>query len=195
MASATSPMEKILNNSGLVHLAENIFGNFDAEKLNVCKQINQSLKQILANPNFWLKKFTALSKANQKDWIEAIQSVKNTDKENAISSYLQWKLKKDALVDLPCYSSPVVQFDFRKRISKICFNWSLSDKGTETVKILAPLTDNPNAPDNDGWTPIQGAVANGHKKIVKILEFCKTSKKRKAGASSAKPNKKRAKKV
>ena len=42
MASPTSPMEKILNNPGLVHLAENIFGNFDAEKLNVCKQINQS---------------------------------------------------------------------------------------------------------------------------------------------------------
>ena len=169
MASPTSPMEKILNNPGLVHLAENIFGNFDAEKLNVCKQINQSLKQILANPNFWLKKFTALSKANQKDWIEAIQSVKNTDKENAISSYLQWKLKKDALLDLPCYSSPVVQFDFRKRIRKIFGKRSLSNKGTEIVKILAPLTDNPNAPDQYGETPILWAACNGYTEIVKIL--------------------------
>ena len=125
MASATSPMEKILNNPGLVDLAENIFGNFDTEKLNVCKQINQSSKQVLANPNFWLKKFAALSKVNQKNWVKVIQSVKNTDKKSAISSYLQWKLKEDALVDLPCYSSPVVQDDFRKRIRESCTKYCL----------------------------------------------------------------------
>ena len=37
-----SPLEKILNNPGLVHLAENIFGNLDDENLDVCGQINQS---------------------------------------------------------------------------------------------------------------------------------------------------------
>ena len=66
---------------------------------------------------------------------------------------------------------------------------------TEILKILVPLTDNPNAPNNDGRTPIYWAAFYDHTEIVKILEFCKTSKKRKAGASSAKPNKKRAKKV
>ena len=40
---------------------------------------------------------------------------------------------------------------------------------TEIVKILAPLTDNPNAPDEDGWTPIHRAADNGHIEIVKIL--------------------------
>ena len=34
---------------------------------------------------------------------------------------------------------------------------------------MVPLTDNPNAPDKDGETPIHWAAYNGHKEIVKIL--------------------------
>ena len=40
---------------------------------------------------------------------------------------------------------------------------------TEIVKILAPLTDNPNAPDENGRTPIHWAAYYGHTEIVKIL--------------------------
>ena len=40
---------------------------------------------------------------------------------------------------------------------------------TEIVKILAPLTDNPNAPDKSGETSIYWAAQNGHTEIVKIL--------------------------
>ena len=40
---------------------------------------------------------------------------------------------------------------------------------TEIVKILAPLTDNPNAPNKDGKTPIYLAAWNGHTEIVNIL--------------------------
>ena len=40
---------------------------------------------------------------------------------------------------------------------------------TEIVKILAPLTENPNAPDRNGYTPIICAAHNGHTEIVKIL--------------------------
>ena len=42
MISETSLMEKILDNPGLVHLAENIFENLHNENLKVCEQINQS---------------------------------------------------------------------------------------------------------------------------------------------------------
>ena len=137
-------MEKILNNPGLVDLVENIFGNLDDEKLKICEQINQSSKQILANPNFWLRKFTALSNKNQTDWLKAIQSVKNTDKANAIRSYLQWILKKEEgiLMDLPCYSSPAVQDDFRKRLREICKWENFFDESMKIVTLLAPLTDN-----------------------------------------------------
>ena len=97
-------MEKIINNPGLQHLAEKVFWNLDVEDLKICGQINQSCKQILENPMFWLRKFECLSKESQKDWIKIIQSVKNSNYEKFIVSYLQWNLKKEvAMVDLPCF--------------------------------------------------------------------------------------------
>ena len=113
-------MEEIFTNPGLQHLAENVFWNLDAEDLKNCAHINQSCKQILQNPIFCLRKFEHLSKENQNDWIKAIQSVKSSSEGIAIISYLQWNWKKDALVDLPCYSSPAVQDDFRKEIWESC---------------------------------------------------------------------------
>ena len=135
--------EKILNNPGLQHLAENFFDNLKFEDLDICREINQSSKQILDhqmdNPMFLLRKLRGLSKENQKDWIKVIESVKNAKKEKAISAYLQWNLKKRRK-DFPCYSSPAVQDDFRKRIMKICEKcWQLSDEDMEIVKFLAPL--------------------------------------------------------
>ena len=146
-------METIISNPGLQHLAEEVFWNLDVVDLKICAQINQSCKQILKNPIFCLRKFEHLSKKNREDWIKVIQSVKNSDKGIAIISYLQWNLKKEALVDLPCYSNPDVQDDFRKRIRESCNKWFRTDEDIEIVKILAPLTANPNAPNNDGETP------------------------------------------
>ena len=161
-----NPMENFLNNPGLAHLADNIFDNLDFEDIKVCRDINQSSQQKLDNPLFWLRKFGGLSNKNQKDWIKVIQSVKNSDKERAIVSYLQWNLKKDVLVDLPCYTSPAVQDEFRKKIWECCEKQESSDENTEIVKILAPLTNNPNAPNEYGKTPIYWAARNGHTEIV-----------------------------
>ena len=113
-------MENIVSNPGLQHLAENVFWNLSIDDLKICAQLNQTCKQILQNPLFCLRKFDGFSKNNQKDWIKVIQSINNSDKGIAIISYLQWNLKKEALVDLPCYSSPAVQDDFRKEIWESC---------------------------------------------------------------------------
>ena len=94
-------MEKIFNNPGLQQLAEKVFWNLDVADLKICVKINQSCKQILQNPIFCLAKFENLSKENKKEWIEAIQSVKTSDKGIAIISYLQWNLKKE-VVDPTC---------------------------------------------------------------------------------------------
>ena len=89
-------------------------------------------------------------------------------------SYLQWELKKEDLVDLPCYSSPAIQKDFRERIWQKCkkSRWESSDEDTEIVKIMAPLTDNlnstvdeelePYASHYQGLTPIHEAAIRGH---------------------------------
>ena len=162
-------MENIVKNPGLQHLAEKVFWNLVVEDLRNCAQINQSCQQILQNPIFWLRKFKHLSMENKNCWIKAIQSVKNSDKVIAIISYLRWNLKKEALMDLPCYTSPAVQDDFRMRIREICEKRKSSNEDLETVKILASLIDNPNAQNKNGWTPIHYASLKGHKEIVKIL--------------------------
>ena len=97
-----------------------------------------------------------------------IQSMKNSEKEKAIISYLQWNLKKEA-VDLPCISSHDVQDDFRNKIWKIYVQTQLSDEDTEIVKILVPLTDNPNAQNDFGETPIFWSAINGNIEMIKIL--------------------------
>ena len=176
-------MENIVSNPGLQHLAENIFWNLNVKNLKICGLINQSCQQILDNPMFWLRKFEHLSKANQKDWIKVIQSETNSEKKRAIIAYLQWNLKKfekpkavisqnlelEKMKNLPCYSNPDVQEDFKKRIREICEKEEISDQDIEIVKILAPLTDNPNAPVKLGKTPIYWAACKGYTEIVKIL--------------------------
>ena len=71
---------------------------------------------------------------------------------NHIVSYLRWNLKNKNLLSLPqnllCYTSPVVQSELRQIIYQAAQNGS-----TKIVEILAPLTDNPNAPDEEGRTP------------------------------------------
>ena len=161
-------MEKIICNPGLQHLAEQIFWNLDVEDLKICAKINQYCKQILQNPIFALRKFENLSKKNRLDWTKVIQLVKNSDKGIAIIAYLKWNLNKK-IVDLPCYSSPGVQDDFRKKLLECCKKTDSSDEDIEIFKILAPLTGNPNAQDESGETPINWAAVEGHTKIVKIL--------------------------
>ena len=156
-------MEKILNNPGLQHLAENVLMNLNVEDLKIVAQINQSCKQILETPMFWLKKIGGrLSKENQRGWIKIIQSMRgNSKKIKSIISYLQWNLKKEASIDLPYYTSPAVQIDFGKKIFEICEKEERSsDEDIEIVKILAPLTENPIAPNKYGNTPIHTAAQN-----------------------------------
>ena len=126
LQSLASNMEKIINNPGLQHLAEKVFWNLDVENLKKCAKINHSCKQILKNPLFCLRNFNGLSKVNQNEWIEAIQSVNNSDKGIAIISYLRnlfpsWgNLKKNAIVDLPCFTSNTTQDEFRKKVRECC---------------------------------------------------------------------------
>ena len=43
---------------------------------------------------------------------------------------------------------------------------------TEIVKILAPLSKNPNAPDKHGRTPINFAAQNGHINVQSFKYTC-----------------------
>ena len=67
-------------------------------------------------------------------------------------------------IDVPIYTNLTVQNEFCDQI------YLAARKGhTEIVKILAPFPGNPNAPHEDGETPISRAVIFGHTEILKIL--------------------------
>ena len=186
-------MENILNNPGLLHLAENIFWNLENQKLEVCEGINQSLNIILNNPSFWLGKLIqrGLSEQNKKDWIKAIQLIKTSDMYKNVTLYLRWKLKMNSEADLPCYTSPFDQDDFLALVkadiiaTRYCSRYGYPLTGetpiyraasfgdTEIVKILAPLTDNPNSPNKDGKTP---SSATKNAEIQRYLKSINTSK-------------------
>ena len=57
--------------------------------------------------------------------------------------YDGFKLYKDVdLVDLPCYSCPPVQADFRKKIRKMSFVIELSNEDMNIMKILVKESSN-----------------------------------------------------
>ena len=118
---------------------------------------------------FMLRKPRGISMDNQKDWLKDIQSIKISGKMKDVISYLHWNLKKDALVDLPSQTSSHVQNGFRKIIRESCKKVELSEPDLENVKILVPLTDNPNAPNKYREIPIYKAAHYGRTEIFKIL--------------------------
>ena len=192
-------MEKIINNPGFQHLAENLFLNLDQEYLEICAMINQSCKQILDNPIFWLKIFVSkgMSKKNETDWAKAIKSAKKSEKKKHFLLYLKWHLKKEKEVDFQLYTNSSVQKTFRQQLSQAVLNGhteivralapltksiktskkfghdlihnAAGGGYAEIIKILIPLVKDPNAPDKRGFTPIHWAAKNGHTEIIQIL--------------------------
>ena len=153
-------MENIINNPGLQHLIEKMFLNLNYEDFKKCQIINKSARNILGNSMFWIKKLIqrGLSKNNQIIFIKAIQSVKNSDMEKSFLLFLKWNLKTEERVGFPLVPGTPI-------------HWAAYGGFTEVVKILVPLTDNPNASNENenGATPIYWAARFGHKEIVKIL--------------------------
>ena len=71
-------MEAIIKNPGLQHITEKILFNLNYDDLRVCELINQSMKQIMDDPFFWLRRLIqrGLSPKNQEDWKNAIELTK-----------------------------------------------------------------------------------------------------------------------
>ena len=180
-------MENIIKNPGLQHITENIFWNLGHQNLENCRQINQSCKEILDNPLFWLGKLISrgISKKNQMEWIKAIEMTKgDRDLEKFVFLYLKRSMKNSRVADLNCYidedflikSANMIRMYLKAENlneqdedGRTPIHLAVAEKDLERVKVLSQLTDNPNVPDKVGDTPIQLAACNGYGEIVRIL--------------------------
>ena len=171
----TSIMDQIANTPGLQHIIEIIFFNLDFKDLMACQLVNKSLKQILENPMFWLKKWRfnrGLSKKNQNNWIKALQMTKNTSFEKNVDMYIKKVIKIGHFVDVPCY----IDNDALMKATTISFQEALKQNNAGVLQILAPLTRNFNVPrpvlrfgTHLEETPIMEACACGHIDVLKAL--------------------------
>ena len=166
-------LENILKNPGLHHIAEIIFWNLNYEELEFCCLINQSCKQILGKPIFWLKKFIrkGLPNQDQLDWTKAIQLTKDTVLEKIVFLYLKKSSMNKRVVHLPCYIDEKIiniSQNFLHHHTGINFDFLVDaccGYGNEgIVQMLAPLTDDdPNQSLNgDIQTLIHFAASKGY---------------------------------
>ena len=153
-------MDRITRTPGLIQIAEQIFSNLAINDLFQCQNVNEYWASILRNPWFWYKRMTQkniLTEIQQKEW----------------SNFCD-KLNK---LDLTKEMTKGLNFIYERLEHSVPFNevyasapWSALDLASaELVEIMAPLFDNPNAPDRDGNPPIYWAAVKGHTEIVKIL--------------------------
>ena len=164
-------MDKIINNTGLQHIIEMIFLNLDYEYLQECQLLNKSIKEILENPMFWIKKWKGLSKESKKDWTKAIQITRNTNLETNVISYIKKAIKIGHVVDVPCY----INENIVEKSNEFTFEKALKENNLGMVQILAPMVDNPNphyeTVNFGSWTlnAIDIAASRGYQNMIKVL--------------------------
>ena len=104
---STKDINHIIDNPGFHHILENTFLRLDLNDLLKCQLINKSVKKILNNPMFWIKKLAqkGFSKKNQADWIRGIQIIKKNPplEFEGMNLYLKRILNNQHLIDTPCY--------------------------------------------------------------------------------------------
>ena len=106
-------MERITQNPGFHHIAENIFIYLDHETLLKCQKVNKFWEAILQNPTFWLWKcvvewakhdpnlpnvhnLPGLSKDHLEKWTKLIQKLKNPSLKQNVTSLLM-KIHKEGV--------------------------------------------------------------------------------------------------
>ena len=176
-------MDQIIENPGFQHLTEKILLNLPFKDVISLQLVNKTLKEILDDPMFWIKKWIlkGLSKKNKDDWIKAIQLTKNTKLAKIIILYAKKVLHRNRLVDFPCHIDEKTVDIFSKFTNETAFKKyfkeafedkdSLQRIDAGSIQICIPLVKNPNILNGRKWWifPMLRAIGYGHNNIVKIL--------------------------
>ena len=99
-------MEKLTNNPGLQHIAEEIFLNLAYDSLEKCQEIDESWKSILKDPLFWLKKCIKngqLKETKKSAWIKSVQNARGTNMEEHVIQHLKYISEVSYPIELSIY--------------------------------------------------------------------------------------------
>ena len=188
-------LESLISNPGFEHLSQNILIHLDKKTLLAMRLVNNSSRDFLNKPRFWLNKMNYKNGGSMelhKAWISLIQKVEdeNLDLEQNIARHLiklvdnsEMKRKLFPLNVISMYGDLhlvkfIIKNNMVENLSRTCDKgWMpifyATQKGHfEIVKNLIKCTDNPNYSDKKRRTPISIAAANGHTEIVKSLIEC-----------------------
>ena len=159
-------MDLITKTPGLQHIAEQIFSNLDRNSLWQCQKVNDYWWNIIMKPLFWLKPSTKLSEEHQNEWMRFWQKLSKRNLTMDMTpplNYIYGKLE-DSVTLNETYWIAITNGDL--------LNLSHSrytSVSAEIIRIMAPLFENPNTPDENGKSPIYWAALKEHTEIVKIL--------------------------
>ena len=152
-------MDLITKTPGFIHIAEEIFSNLDRHSLLDCQKVNKYWESILRNPWFWFHRMTQrkiLSQQHKKEWrdfCEKLSKLKFTNDMTQGLNFIYGCLEDSWTLDETYWSAHYgASYYFIEQYNT--FNNTLSGiKSVEIVRIMAPLLENPNAPDKWGKTP------------------------------------------
>ena len=174
-------MDQIIENPGFQHLTEKILLNLPFKDVISLQLVNKTLKEILDDPMFWIKKWIlkGLSKKNKDDWIKAIQLTKNTKLAKIIILYAKKVLHRNRLVDFSCHIDEKTVDFFSKFSNETTFQnyfehafedfFSIQRFDAGSIQICIALVKNPNVFNVIKMTPMLNAMSSGCNDIVKVL--------------------------
>ena len=154
-------MDVITRTPGLIHIAEQIFSNLDRNDLLQCQKVNEYWASILRK--VWYNRMkqnttsTTLSQEQQKEWMNFCEKLRKLN------------LTGDIIPELNFIYEQLEDSKTLNRAFQFACLSGNNQKSVKIVTLMAPLMENPNAPNGDGNTPIHTAAEYGHTEIVEIL--------------------------
>ena len=183
-------MDNLTKNPGLQHVAEEILLNLKIVTLDKCLKVNESWKNIINTPSFWLRKCLRGGKLmkSKSAWEKVIQVMSHTNREkNIIFHHLEniyrygfgflspivWATENGYAEVIKVFTPKFIKDSLNEDWNPYEDNliYRAAEKGhTDVIKELLPsFANNPNAPNKLGRTPIDEAGKYGHTEIIKLL--------------------------
>ena len=178
----------LTRNPALQHLAEEILLNLNHEDFEEYMEVDESWKKIIYNPSFLLRKCIQLGyfEKTKSAWKTTVQLTKSRDEEFLTEHFFDVLNMETFHPDVsPIYLAAI--YGYSKIIQAVAAS-SIDDPNAsegsdgdtpmhaaareghlDVIKVLAPLSKNPNAPNSSGWTPIHEAAREGHANVIKVL--------------------------